>query len=180
MTWFDVFLTNIELSLPGATDLLTKVAIAVARSMIPGTLSAVDKTMEETFMKFAKSQGGVIGLLNKFAAYQRWCCTTSLSAKFFERMLELCDMLSDTESPKDGKYRELQKTEVKRSEEAVQKTMTAIQSFTNPFTIPDKGQLYCLSSGAAASPEVEVDILRADVAKAEVFIKQLRCSSSSA
>lgn len=42
---------------PGAKDLLTKGAIAVARSMIPGALSAVDKTMEETFMRFAKSSG---------------------------------------------------------------------------------------------------------------------------
>jgi hypothetical protein len=53
----EVFLTNLELSHPGATDLLAKGAIAVARSLIPGALSAVDKTMEETFMKFAKSAG---------------------------------------------------------------------------------------------------------------------------
>ena len=46
-----------ELSHPGATDLLEKGAIAVARSLIPGALSAVDKTMEETFMKSAKCQG---------------------------------------------------------------------------------------------------------------------------
>ncbi len=42
---------------PGANDLLTRGALAVARSMIPGSLSAVDKTMEETFMRFAKSAG---------------------------------------------------------------------------------------------------------------------------
>ena len=29
----------------------------MARSLTPGALSAVDKTMEETFMKFAKSVG---------------------------------------------------------------------------------------------------------------------------
>ena len=34
-----------------------KGGIAVARSLIPGALSAVDKTMEETFMKFSKSAG---------------------------------------------------------------------------------------------------------------------------
>ena len=42
---------------PGAKDLLSKGGIAVARSMIPAALSAVDKTMEETFMRFAKSSG---------------------------------------------------------------------------------------------------------------------------
>ena len=54
-----VYLTNMEKSHPGAKDLLTRGAIAVARSLIPGALSAVDKTMEETFMRFAKSSGNV-------------------------------------------------------------------------------------------------------------------------
>ena len=57
LVWFDVHLTNLEKTHPGAQELLTKGAIAVARSMIPGALSAVDKTMEETFMRFAKSSG---------------------------------------------------------------------------------------------------------------------------
>ena len=55
--WLDPFLTNIEASHPRAKQLLKKGGIAVARSPIPGALSAVDKTMEETFMKFAKSAG---------------------------------------------------------------------------------------------------------------------------
>ena len=55
--WLEVFLTNIDKSHPGAKELLMKGGIAVARSMIPGALSAVDKTMEETFMKFSKSAG---------------------------------------------------------------------------------------------------------------------------
>ena len=36
---------------------------AVARSPIPGALSAMDKTMEETFMKFSKSAGTDLALL---------------------------------------------------------------------------------------------------------------------
>jgi len=52
-----VFLTNIDLSHPGAKQLLQNGGIAVARSLIPASLCAVDKTMEETFMKFAKSKG---------------------------------------------------------------------------------------------------------------------------
>jgi len=42
---------------PGATDLIRKGAIAVTCSLISGSRCAVDKTMEETFMKFAKSSG---------------------------------------------------------------------------------------------------------------------------
>lgn len=55
--WLDMFLTNIDKSHPGAKELLMKVGIPVARSLIPGALSTVDKTMEETFMKFSKSAG---------------------------------------------------------------------------------------------------------------------------
>lgn len=57
MVWFDLFLTNINKTHPGANALLKSGAIAVARSYIPGSLCAVDKTMEETFMRFAKSAG---------------------------------------------------------------------------------------------------------------------------
>lgn len=57
LTWFEAFLTNIDLSHPGALDYIKHGAISVARSLIPGALAAVDKTMEETFMKFAKSSG---------------------------------------------------------------------------------------------------------------------------
>lgn len=59
LVWLDLFLTNIDKSHPGAKELLMKSGIAVARSMTPGALSAVDKTMEETFMKFAKSAGKI-------------------------------------------------------------------------------------------------------------------------
>ena len=55
--WLDMFLTNIDKSRPGAKEPLMKRGIAIARSLIPGALSAVDKTMEETFMKFSKSAG---------------------------------------------------------------------------------------------------------------------------
>ena len=55
--WCDSFMTNIDKSHPGAKELLEKGGIAVARSLIPGALSAADKTMEETFMKFSKSEG---------------------------------------------------------------------------------------------------------------------------
>ena len=60
LVWLDVFLKNIETSHPGAEELLNKGGIAVARSLIPGSLSADDKTMEETFMRFAKSVGGCL------------------------------------------------------------------------------------------------------------------------
>ena len=51
LVWLEVFLTNIDKSHPGAKELLMKGGIAIARSLIPSALSAVNKTMEETFLK---------------------------------------------------------------------------------------------------------------------------------
>ena len=133
LVWLEVFLSNIDLSHPGAKELLEKRGIAVARSLIPGALSAVDKTMEETFMKFAKSDRGLVGLFSMFGVYQCWCRITFTRAQYFERMLEMCGLINDPEYPKAGEHRELEAAEIKKSEEAVQRTLTAIKNFTNPF-----------------------------------------------
>ena len=78
LTYFSMFITNIETSHPGATELLKRGAKSIARSFFPGNRCAVDKTMEKTLMRHAKSRGGaggtgagVTGDLTKQDAYQR-------------------------------------------------------------------------------------------------------------
>lgn len=99
-----------------------------------------------------------------FGAYQRWCRTTSTRAQYFEKMLEMCGLIDDPDCRKAGKHRELEKAEIKKSEDAVKRTIAAIRNFTNPFSIVDKDHLYSLASGAPASSEVEFDVLRAEAA----------------
>ena len=41
---------------------------------------------------------------------------------------------------------------------------TAIKTFNDPFAITDKARLYNITSGAPVSPEVKIDVLRADTA----------------
>ncbi|KAL7407118.1 hypothetical protein ABVT39_003386 [Epinephelus coioides] len=187
LVWLEVFHTNLELSHPGAKDLLERGGISVARSLIPGALSAVDKTMEETFMKLAKSagdyinysgvlhetiqcflfrnnilpfSGGLGGLFSMFGAYQHWCHTTSARTQYFERLLEMCGLIDDTDCPtKSGKHRELEAAEIKKSEEAVQKTLSTIRNFIDPFTVSDKDHLYNIAFGATVPLEVETDVM---------------------
>ena len=45
MAFFSMFITNIETSHPGATELLRRGAFSVARSFIPGNKCEVDKTI---------------------------------------------------------------------------------------------------------------------------------------
>ena len=58
LTFFSQFVSNLDFSHPGAVDQIRLGVISVARSFIPGSRCAVDKTMEETFMRHAKSKGG--------------------------------------------------------------------------------------------------------------------------
>ena len=68
---------------------------------------------------------------------------------------------------KAGKHRELVAAEIMKSKEAVQRTLTAIKTFTDPFAITEKDRLYNITFGAPVSPEVKIDVLRADTAGKE-------------
>ena len=104
--------------------------------------------------------GGLLGIFEKYRAYQRWVRTISSRAKLFE---EMCDMIDEPECPKSGKNCDLEASQIKKSECAIKKVMEAISHFKNPLKISDKERLYCLSSGAPIPQEIEVDILHADV-----------------
>lgn len=106
--------------------------------------------------------GGFSGLLSMFGACERWCRTTSTRVQYYEKMLDTCGMIDDPDSSKAGKHRELEKAEIRKSEDAVKRTITAICSFTNPFTLPDKDHLYNIASGAPVSSKIESDVLRAE------------------
>ena len=74
---FSLYIANIENIHAGETELFKCGAISVARSMISGTRCDVDKTMEETFMKIAKSNAGAaesgaghFGILGNYESYQ--------------------------------------------------------------------------------------------------------------
>ena len=86
--------------------------------------------------------GGFTGLFSMFGAYQRWCRTTSTRVHFYEKMLDMCGLIEDPDSPKAGRHRELERAEIRKSEEAVVNTMAAICSFSNPFISTDKEHLY--------------------------------------
>ena len=84
MAFFSMFITNIETSHPGATELLRRGAFSVARSFIPGNQCEVDKTIYEMFMKQSKYRGGsgssgagLTGLQTNYGAYQRWTRSAS-------------------------------------------------------------------------------------------------------
>ena len=94
-------------------------------------------------------------------------------------MLEICDLIDDPDSLKAGKHWELERAEVKKSEEAVQRTISAIQNFTNPLSLVEKKNT---STASEVEVEVEFDVLRAEAAgmkSKEAFIQDRFVSGSS-
>ena len=74
----------------------------------------------------------------------------------------MCGLIDDTDFPKAGKHRELERAEMKKSEEAVQKVISAIQGFCdNPWTSYDNDRLYSLASGCPVPVDIEHDVLNA-------------------
>ena len=45
-------------------------------------------------------------------------------------MLDMCGLSEDSDGPRAGKHRELERTEIQKSEDAVQRTILVIQNFT--------------------------------------------------
>ena len=80
LTFFSVYMLNVDKNHPGVEELLKRGDFSVARSFILGNICAVDKTIEETFMRHAKSRGGgmcvaISNLSNNPEAYQQWART---------------------------------------------------------------------------------------------------------
>lgn len=164
LTYFGVFLANIDHSHPGALQLIKNGVFSVARSFVPGSRSATDKTIEETFMKHSKSRGGsggagMVGILHNQDAYQRWVRTARERTKFYQATLQTIGMERD---PKTNKHKENRKSEIKKSEAFVAQIIESITDYGNPFDISDTENLYCLSSGSRVDKEVMEDVLRAD------------------
>ena len=168
LTYFSLFIANIEESHPGALDLLRRGAISVARSFVPGSRCAVDKTIEETFMKHSKSKGGsgskgagLSGLQTSYSACQRWTKSAKERAKYNQALLQFAGISDGGQS--SLKHHDVRPSEIERTEKYVTKASEAFNCFNNPFQMPDDGKLYNISSGAPASDDVARDVLTAEV-----------------
>ena len=97
LTFFLIYTLNVGENYPGAEELLKRGAFSIARSFIPGQRCAVDKTIEETFMKHAKSRGarmsvGISGINNDPEAYQRWARTMNQRIQLLAKTLAMTQL----------------------------------------------------------------------------------------
>ena len=118
LCYLSLFLVNNKKTHPGATELLK---LSVARSFIPANRCAVGKSIEETFMRHAKSQAGqsgrgtcISGPLNNYEAYRRWACTAHKRSRNAEVVLHMANMSDDGNDRKQHDTRPSQVKKVKK------------------------------------------------------------------
>ena len=149
LTQFEALVTNFELTHPSSMDIIVK----------GDSLRVLDKKMKEIFMKFTQGSGVLLGNLEQHGAYQCWCQTTSDRACYYEEALEIFVLLDDPDVPKERRHQKLHQSHIKKSEAAVLKVVSAIQSFINPWRVPDKNGLYSQASGSPVNIIIENGIL---------------------
>ena len=138
----------------------------MARSFVPGSQCPVDKTIEEIFLRHAKSRAGpgsrgagVSGLLHNYEAYRRWARTTHERSKYVYVMLQMADM---TDEGKGNTHRDVRLSMIRRSEKETAKVQDAFDSFFHSFSIDGDEKQYCIVSGKPATPEGESAFMSAE------------------
>ena len=154
LTFFSVYMLNVDENHPGAEELLKRGAFTVARSFIPENRCAVDKTIEETFMKHAKSRGsgmgvGISGVSNNPEAYQRWARTMHQRSQFLAKTLAMAQL---EKGDNGNEYCDLRPTEI--SEKNVGSVVEAFDNLLNPLDVEDKECIYCISSGLCVTLDI--------------------------
>ena len=71
-------------------------------------------------------------------------------------------MANISEESSGNRHRDVRPSQIKKTENDTDKVLQAFETFMNPFTLEADDKLSRISSGAAAPPEIEVDITRAE------------------
>ena len=66
--------------------------------------------------------------------------------------------MPDMTTTETSVHKELKSSQMKSSEEGVTNVKAAVIGFTNPFTVGNKKELYCLSLGLPASSKVSSNL----------------------
>ena len=148
MSHFICYLEKIEEIHPGATNMLKQNGLSVARSNLPGTREACDKTMEETGIKTSKSRGGAggsigyTGILTNPSSFYKWVRTMHVRTEIHQATLQFAGL----KTSKRKHHKDIGANELKHQEKDVNSVYTTIKySFLNPFYIDDKEEYYILT-----------------------------------
>ena len=143
---------------PQALKQLKAGDFGVQRSQDQGfTQVPVDQSIEQTLNRSTKAKGGIIGFSLKKGAVQRWMLTAHSRAKIVDK----CREMTTTENSSENRqtHKENGQSRMKKDEADVQKVISTVLGWCNPFESSE--DLTNISSGCVADASITKDLLDA-------------------
>ena len=115
---------------------------------------AVDLTLEQTINKDAASRHtGISAFTQCVKARKRWTVTRSMRGAVVSCLLDMAAITT-----KDEIIQELKLYRIKLDNSDLESLIQSLEDTVNPFQNNPEGKLYCLSTGQAASNEVQSNL----------------------
>ena len=128
-TFYVKFLKYLEDTHPGAKEEIEEKGLSVKRNTL-GIGQAVDMAGEQSYMKSAKTAGGIRQFSTNETAVAKWVMNRPFQARFAETLMEISGLSKTTSSSRKC----LRPSEILKSEKMVKNILDALQiQFLNPF-----------------------------------------------
>ena len=149
-SYYVLMLENLSVTHPGAIEELADKGISVRRNTF-GIGQSIDGAGEQTFMKSAKTSGGIENFTTQAGTYDKWVLSRPFQAKLVEALLEIVGL-----DDKDSSKKCLRNSEISKSEIRISNLKNVLtDTFMSPFSDElDNGKLYNITSGCPASDEI--------------------------
>ena len=143
-TFYVKFLEYLEDTHPGAKEEIKEKGLSVRRNTL-GIGQALYMAGEQSYMKSAKTAGGIRQFSTNEAAVAKWVMNRPFQARFAETLMEISSLSETTSSSRKC----LHPSEILKSGKMVKNILDALQmQFLNPFHQDiEKSNLYSLVSG---------------------------------
>jgi len=153
MTVYLIKLLNLETESPEVKTALSQGGLSIKRSGKSFSSVPVDMALEQTVNADAASKfTGITSFANSESARTRWMITRSLRSEIVSSLFESSGMIKDPDSKHD-----LQPARIAKDHRDIQKIVSTLKSFSNPFADMDpKTPLRNISTGQTID---NIDIL---------------------
>eukprot|EP00794_Sanderia_malayensis_P012447 gene12447-13734_t len=153
--YYCFLMEHLDANYPGAREEMEMYGLSVKRNNL-GIGQAVDLAGEQTFMKHAKTAGGLKQCLNSETAYEKWVLNRPMQAEYTEGLMDLSGLSRSIMNPRKC----LRPSEIIKSEEMVKRVQGIItETFVNPFQADlPKDNLYNIVSGRPVDSKIHSDL----------------------
>ena len=155
-TYYVQSLDHLDSTHPGAKEEVAEMGLSVRRNTL-GIGQAVDMAGEQSYMKNAKTAGGITQFASKETTVAKWVMNRPFQARFVESLVEISGLTRTTSSSRKC----LRPSQILKSNKMVENITHCLKTqFLNPFNDKiQKGKLYNLVSGCPVNDDIAESLL---------------------